>query len=178
MRTRKNIRLKNWDYSSGGNYFVTICCHERISYFGKIENNAINLSEIGSVASKFWIEIPKHFPHVKLDEFIIMPNHLHGIIILDYSLVGTCHGMSLPMPHDVTGHHKNEFSKPLKNSISIIINQFKSSVKRWCNNNGHVNFVWQSRFYDHIINDQASMENVRAYIKNNPLNWSGDDLFI
>jgi REP element-mobilizing transposase RayT len=137
----------------------------------------MQLSEIGSIASQYWMEIPKHFYHVKLDEFIIMPNHLHGIIILDYSLVGPHHGMALPMHHDVTCHHKNEFSKPLKNSVSIIVNQFKSSLKRWCNKNGYVDFEWQSRFYDHIINDQTSMENVRAYIKNNPTNWSGDDLF-
>ncbi len=97
---RKNIRLKDWDYSSEGIYFLTICCRERKSFFGNIENNKMHLSEIGSIASRFWMEIPSHFPHVKLDEFVIMPNHLHGIIILDYYIVGPRHGVALQSTHD------------------------------------------------------------------------------
>jgi putative transposase len=181
LRERKNIRLKDWDYSSEGIYFLTICCRERKSFFGKIENNKMHLSDIGSIASRFWMEIPTHFPHVKLDEFVIMPNHLHGIIILDYTVVGLRHGVALQSTHDNvvrSSQNTNQFSKPLKNSVSVIINQFKSSVKRWCNNNGFVNFEWQPRFYDHLIHDEYSIQKIRAYIKNNSSKWSVDELYI
>jgi len=192
---RKNIRLKDWDYSKEGCYFLTICCKERQSFFGRIENNKMLLSEIGSIASQFWMEIPNHFAHTRVDEFVVMPNHLHGIIILDYSHVGSRHGVTLQSTHDYSvgpchgmayqNHgmslpiqNTNQFSKPLKNSVSVIINQFKSSVKRWCNKNGFANFEWQSRFYDQIIHDESSIQNIRRYINNNPANWTNDDLYI
>jgi putative transposase len=142
------------------------------------------------IALEYWMEIPIHFPHGRLDEFIIMPNHLHGILILDYSIVGPHHRVALRhSPENDTvsirdgmamdqGHHTNQFSKPLKNSVSVIINQYKSSVKRWCNKNRFKHFEWQSRFYDHIVYDECSVDNIRAYIKNNPSDWCEDDLFI
>ena len=96
-KERKHIRLTDWNYSSEGVYFITICCHDRQSYFGRINNNKIILSEIGLIASQYWLEIPDHFLHVKLDEFVVMPNHIHGILIFDYSLAGTRHGMTPPV---------------------------------------------------------------------------------
>ncbi|MBI5008202.1 MAG: hypothetical protein HZB98_00790, partial [Bacteroidia bacterium] len=105
-RDRKNIRLPGWDYSGEGVYFITICCYERESFFGRLIDDKIIFSEIGKMASGFWKEIPEHFNHVRLDEYVVMPNHIHGILILDYSLigkyntmrespVGTRHGVSL-----------------------------------------------------------------------------------
>jgi putative transposase len=94
-RDRKHIRLTDWDYSSEGIYFITICCQDRQSFFGKIKDNVMILFEIGLIASQYWLKIPDHFPHVKLDEFVVMPNHIHGIIILDYSLAGPRHGVAL-----------------------------------------------------------------------------------
>jgi REP element-mobilizing transposase RayT len=127
-----------------------------------------------------------------MQEFIIMPNHMHGLLILDYSLViprhgvelqppisdnvGSCHGMTLQAKG--SEHNRNQFSKPIKKSVSVIINQYKSSVKRWCNNNGFNNFQWQSRFYDQILHDENSIDNIREYICKNPRNWSQDELFI
>jgi len=176
IKNRKHLRLMDWDYSSEGVYFVTICCHERQSCFGSICDNEIIPSEIGKIASQFWLEIPNHFPHVKLDEFIVMPNHIHGILILDYSLVGTRHGMTLP-PRKGSNHNINQFSKPLKNSVSVVINQYKSSVKRWCNQNSLDYFRWQSRFYDEILHNEDSINRIREYIYNNPINWIGDELY-
>ena len=167
---RKHIRLSEWDYSSEGVYYITICCREREAFFGKLIENKMILSEIGEMASFFWKEIPEHFNHVKLDEYIVMPNHIHGILILDYSLVGTRHGMALQR------NGTNQFSKPIKNSISVIINQYKSSLKRWCNQNGFKSFQWQSRFYDHIICEENSIDQVREYIRSNPTNWASDEM--
>jgi REP element-mobilizing transposase RayT len=195
---RKHIRLSGWDYSAEGVYFITICCYERESFFGRLIDNKMILSEIGEMASRFWKEIPEHFNHVKLDEFVVMPNHIHGLLILDYSLaetgnimrvspvgprhgvalqstninnVGSCHGMTLQR------NESNQFSKPIRNSISVIINQYKSSLKRWCNKNGNNSFKWQSRFYDHIIREGDSIEQVREYIRSNPKNWLSDEMF-
>lgn len=144
------------------------------------------LNELGKMASLFWKEIHEHFSHVYIDEYVIMPNHIHGILILDYSAVGTrhgvslqsnngdyvgpCHGMALP------GNGINKFSKPVKNSVSVIVNQYKSTLKRWCNKNGYVSFQWQSRFYDKIIWNENSMDEVRYYIRDNPRNWEKDEL--
>jgi putative transposase len=189
---RKNIRLSSWDYSFEGAYFTTICCKDRHSFFGEIKDNKMILSEIGLIVSKYWLEIPDHFSHVKLDAFVVMPNHIHGILILDYSLVGTRHGVSLLSPsynnvgpcygmalpaRQESGRQINRFSKPVRNSVSVIINQFKSSVKRWCNKNGFNNFQWQSRFYDQILHNENSIDIIRGYIFNNPRDWFEDDLY-
>jgi putative transposase len=166
MKERKHLRLINWDYSKEGVYCVTICCHDNQKLFGSICNGQITLSAIGEISSQYWSEIPLHFPHVKLDEFVVMPNHIHGLIILDYSLIGSRHGVTL----------QSKFSRPTKNSVSVIVNQYKSSVKRWCNKNGHCDFQWQSRFYDQIIKNEIAIDNIREYIQNNPRNWTEDDL--
>lgn len=163
----KSTRLKGWDYSSEGFYFITICTYNRNQYLGQIINGKMELSEIGVIVEKYWHEIPRHYKNISLDSFVIMPNHLHGIIIVNFKMpVDTCHGMYLPLT--------NVFSKPIAGSISIIINQFKSAVKRHCNKNNHPYFRWQSRFYDSIIKDEYHLHNVRNYIINNPANWGFD----
>ena len=168
-KERKHIRLSDWDYSSSGIYFITICCHNRQPFLGRIIKNEINYSKIGLIALQYWLAIPEHFPDVKLDELIIMPNHIHGILILNNrSAVGTRHGVSRL--------NRNQFAKPIKNSVSVIINQYKSSVKRWCNKNGFNDFKWQSRFYDRIVHNENSIDRIREYIRNNPNNWKEDDL--
>jgi REP element-mobilizing transposase RayT len=133
------------------------------------------------MAERFWLEIPDHFHHVVLDKYIIMPNHIHGIIKMDYSktgnldedllnsetcAIGTFHGMSL------LNRNKrvyNKFGRPLSGSISVIINQYKSSLKRWCNKNDYRSFAWQTRFYDHIINNRGELYRIRDYIESDPV---------
>lgn len=98
----------------------------------------------------------------------------HGVSLLPSleDKAGSCHGMTLQSNNRI-----NQFSKPLKNSVSVIVNQYKSSVKRWCNENGHSQFKWQSRFYDHILHEENSIDNVLEYIYNNIRNWKDDDLY-
>ena len=171
---RKSIRLEGYDYSQAGLYFVTICCHNHACFFGNIvgtchgmsnspgmSNSQIILNDTGKIADEYWLNIPNHFPDVVLHEHIVMPNHIHGIIQI---VVGTCHGMSV----------QNQFGKPIAGSMSIIVNQYKSSVKRWCNKNGHAYFQWQSRFHDHIIQNPESYQTIAEYILNNPANWHND----
>ncbi len=178
VKRRKPFRLLNYDYSSEGIYFITICTRNREHYFGYIANSCMNLSEIGLIAQQYWSDIPIHFKHVLLDDFVIMPNHIHGIIIIDYSCVGPHHGMAPENRIQKSMQNINQFSRPIKNSVSIIINQYKSSVKRWCNKNNFKTFNWQPRFYDHIILNDEALQNVKKYIRHNPANWIHDDLNI
>ncbi len=180
-KDRKHIRLSNHDYSSDGEYFITICTSDRECFFGKIENDEMILNEIGVVADKYLMEIPDHFSHAQLDEFIVMPNHVHCILALGNKIVapvgtanvGTSYMMSTIGMH---AHNHNEFSKPVKGSVSVIIQQYKAAVKRWCNANTHEYFEWQARFHDHIIRDAKSYEKIKNYIINNPKNWNDDSL--
>ena len=164
----RSARHPDWDYSQDGYYFVTICTKNREEFFGKIINEEIQLSEIGKIVWKFWREIPKHFPFVKLDESIVMPNHVHGILIIE-NPVETRHGVSLQQPQN-----KNQFSRPITGSVSVIVNHFKGSVTRWCRKNNRNYFQWQSRFYDHIIRNNLSLNRIREYIRINPERWEED----
>ncbi len=156
-----SARLQNWDYGSNAAYFITICTHNREHFFGEIENNKMKLSEIGEMANKYWYEIPEHFPFVKLDAFIVMPNHIHGIIIIDKPVP--------PLPR------KNKFGTQSQNLASII-RGYKIGVTK---NAKKINplWQWQSRFYDHIIRNEKSFINIRNYIIENPLKWDNDKFY-
>lgn len=167
---RKVIRKQGYDYSSAGLYFITICTKDMRCLFGEIKDGYMILDQIGEVANNYWLEIPKHYDRVKIHEHIIMPNHVHGIIELEgTSHVGTSHGMSVQPSPNI-----NQFGKPIPGSISMIMNQYKSSVKRWCNKNGHEYFQWQARFHDHIIRDKIAYDRISNYIINNPKKWAED----
>jgi REP element-mobilizing transposase RayT len=168
----KSARLAEYDYRNEGLYFVTICTKNKFHYFGEIENGNLVLNEIGLIAHTYSAEIPQHFDHVSLDEFVIMPDHMHGIICIeekreiDRPSVETYNYKSLQTPKN---QHFQNLSAPAK-SLSTIIRAFKSSVtidSRKIN----PNFEWQSRFHDHIIRDVQSFDRIRNYIINNPANW-------
>jgi len=197
LRNRKHIRLHGFDYASKGSYFITICTKDRLNFLGEIENKKFEFSPIGAIAYTYWNQIPKHFSHVRLGEFVIMPNHIHGIIEIVDS-VGTRHGVSqhgvsqhgvsqhgvsqhgVSQQNDVTNpttnNNQNQFGKTIPGSISAVIGQFKSSVTRWCNKNDLI-FAWQSRFYDNIIRNKTAFHRIEEYIKNNVANWDEDKFF-
>ena len=177
-----SARLQNWDYGWNGAYFITICTHNREHYFGKIINNKMELSEIGILAEKYWYEIPQHFPFVKLGEFVVMPNHIHGIIIIDKTnngettVVETQNFASLQQRQQRQQYQpplsKNKFG-PQSQNLASIIRGYKIGVTK---NAKKINpmWKWQSRYYDHIIRNEKSFQNISNYIINNPLNWNGD----
>jgi len=139
----------------------------------------MGLSVPGCVAWHFWREIPDHNANVELDEFVVMPNHLHGIVGIkskeeDFveENVGTCHGMSVR--NFAKDGEKAEFGKPQSGSLSMILNHYKGAITKWCNANGHDYFAWQSRFYDHIIRNEQSLNRIRQYIYDNPLQLQQD----
>ena len=160
----ETTRLPSWDYGANAPYFVTICTKNKRMSFGRIINNIIKLSPLGKIAQKYWLEIPKHFPFVELGEFIIIPNHIHGIIIINKSIVET---------QNVTSLHKNKFG-PQSQNLASIVRGYKSGVTMYARKN-NIEFDWQPRYYDHIIKNYKSWERIQQYILQNPNNWLNDE---
>jgi putative transposase len=177
---RQSIRLKNYNYAANGYYFVTICTHEKQCFFGNIANGKMQLSPTGKIAQQYWSEIPQHSKHTYLDEFIIMPNHVHGIIIIN-NPDNPRRDVPWNVPtEDVERDLSQTMSKlsPKSGTLSVIIRSYKSSVTRRCHQNGDHVFQWQSRFYENIIRDDKSLNNIRRYIINNPAKWTEDKNYV
>ncbi len=174
----ESARLQNWDYASEGAYFVTVCTKDRIHYFGEIENGKMIMSNVGILANVFWHEIKNHVKNVELGEFVVMPNHLHGVLILNdnVSHVETRHALSLQskkIEQSEQSIGQQRFQNQGKNTISSIVGSYKSAVTKHANRLG-LDFAWQSRFHDHIIRDDKSFNTITEYILNNPLTWTED----
>jgi putative transposase len=167
----ESARAQWWDYGWAAAYFVTICTKNRIHYFGEIINKKMNLTPAGAIADVLWHEIKNHAHDVELDAFVVMPNHIHGILVLknDLTIVRTGHALSQPTP--LPG--ANRFQNPGKNTLSSIIGSYKSAVTRHIRRLGY-SFDWQSRFHDHIIRDDAAYQRIANYIETNPENWKDD----
>jgi len=168
----ETARLKGWDYSAAGCYFVTICTGERECSLGEMVDGSMRLSPVGEIARTFWQEIPAHVQGVELDEFVVMPNHVHGIVaIRDTGRDVACYGSTCY----VSTCYVSTMARisPRTGSLGAIIRSYKSAVTNWCRKNDH-DFAWQSRFHDEIIRDEHSLEKVREYIRNNPLQWELD----
>ncbi len=170
----ESTRLQNRDYAANGWYFVTICTRDRTCFFGDIINSEIHHSEIGQTAQKFWADIPNHFEHTYIDSYVIMPNHVHGIVVIDRPQnVETRNFASLHQSETPT-NQSNKFAPLKPGSLQAIIHAYKSSVTRWCKKNNQEHFAWQPRFYDHIIRADGSLDKIREYIVNNPIKWELD----
>lgn len=160
-RENKQHRLYGYDYSQNGAYFITICTKNRTHYFGQIKDKTVILSEIGELAKTALLQIPEVYPQATIEEWIIMPNHIHLIIAIQNTEISKEY-------HSVIG------LQPLvKGSISSIINHFKGKVTKLCKQNKY-EFVWQSRFHDHIIRNEEAFNKISEYILNNPANWDND----
>ncbi len=181
-------RLPNWDYASHGAYFITICTKDMIHYFGEIINTQMQLSEIGKIANHFWHEISKHFPFVMLDQFIVMPNHIHGIIIITDENEHINNNTKIKQVRVETPklgvstkdtnkkQTQNASKKWQPGTLGVIINQYK----RICTINARKTtpqFAWQSNYYDHIIRNNESYDKIKKYIGENPKNWQYDELY-
>ena len=173
-----SIRLQSWDYSCNGVYFITICSKDKIPCFGQIINGSMQLSHIGVLADVFWHEIRHHTQNIELDKFVVMPNHIHGILIINKP-VETLHATSLPDEEqaDLNGKNKTMSAiSPKENSISTVIRSYKSAVSKHSRRLGY-EFEWQSRFYDHIIRNEESLNNIQQYVINNPKSWETDKFY-
>lgn len=178
-----SARLQTWDYATNGMYFITICTNNREHYFGEIIEKQFIASQIGELAEKYWYEMPGHFSFVKMDEFVVMPNHVHGIIIIDKpfddnanvetrliaSLPVQNHQTESKIPGGITGNN----NPMLYENISRMIRWYKGRCSFEIRKI-HADFAWQSRFHDHIIRNHESYERIKNYIINNPQKWADD----
>jgi putative transposase len=158
---RRSIRLEGFDYSRPDAYFVTICAHRRMCRFGEIEECEMRLSEAGAIARESWENLPAHYPHVILDAFVVMPNHIHGIIVLT---------------DDVAGAGLKPAPAATRHGLPEVVRAFKTFSARRINENRGVRAapVWQRNYYEHIVRDEAALDRIRGYIAGNPANWAQD----
>ena len=190
-----SARWQTWDYGSNGAYFITICIQNRRHFFGEIIDSTIpdesimHLNDMGEMAEKYWVEIPQYFPFVSLGNFVIMPNHMHGILIIDNPtivqtrLIASLSDLQSPTPESTSENNSTPTTKTggITGDKNPMFHENISRIIRWykgrCSfeiRKTHSDFGWQSRFYDHIIRNSASYENIQNYISNNPRNWNKD----
>ncbi len=160
---RRSLRLKGYDYSQAGAYFVTICTHRRTCLFGDLAQGVVRLNEVGIIAQQTWDELPVHYPHVSLDAFVVMPNHVHGIILLTDDPVVVGAGFK-PAPTKL--HAVPEIVRAFKNFSARAINDRQGSPGA---------SVWQRNYYEHVVRDENDLSRIRQYIANNPVCWAEDD---
>lgn len=167
---RRSIRLKEYDYSQPASYFVTICTHNHECIFGNVIDYEIQLNEFGRIATNCWQKIPSHFTRVNTDAFVVMPNHVHGIlVILEYDETPGA-GTACRAPT------RRRFGRPTSDSLSTIIGAFKSAATKHINAmpNKPTTPIWQRNYHEHIIRNEDDMAEIREYIANNPARWGED----
>ncbi len=189
-----SARKTGWDYSTPAKYFVTICTKDRECFFGDVVDKKMNLSIIGEIAQEIWLSIPNHFDFVKLHAFIVMPDHIHGILEIlqiddvkprrnaihrvstdaihpistgTINRVSTDDSIDTPIPGGATGTN----NPMLHSNLSRIIRWYKGKVTFLSRKNNSA-FAWQSRFHDHIIRNKESFDKITSYIRKNPENWN------
>ncbi len=172
-------RLKNWDYGWDGSYFVTICTKDRYCFFGHIQDGQFIANSMGEIAGKYWMEMPDHYSFVELDEFVVMPNHVHGILwinrkdaINQADAIDAMNRVSTTTGGGVTGKH----NPMLQDNLSRVMRWYKGRVSFECRKI-NIDFGWQERFHDHIIRDEPSYQRIKEYIRNNPLNRETDKFY-
>jgi len=165
----ESTRLPWWDYTTAGWYFMTVCTQRRKCFFGEVEGKSVRLSPIGGIVAEEWKRTEHIRPNVFLDEWVIMPNHLHGILIIQ--------PQRETAPRE-TFHRDVSTGKnacALKaNSLGSIIGQFKSVSTKRIRAAGFSDFAWQPRFYEHIIRNEQSLADIRQYMADNPVKWETD----
>ena len=152
---RQHSRLPQYDYSHAGSYFVTIRSFSGRPVFGYVDDGLVRLSPLGFVVRRCWLDIPRHYGAVTTDQYVVMPNHVHGILLMDTS--------------DRTDAAS---SRP---TLSTIVGSFKSAVTReWHGATGETEAIWQRGYYEHVIRRNESLDRIRQYVVNNPVRWSLD----
>ncbi len=166
---RRSIRLRNYDYTRAGAYFMTMCTWQRECLFGDIVEGEMVLNELGSMAGSTWSELSNHYRHVEIDAFVIMPNHVHGIIVFSDEQA------------DEAGLNRGRVANPplqgeKRHGLPEIVRGFKTFSSRRINamRHNHGCPVWQRNYYERIIRNEYELTRARSYIINNPLKWEHD----
>ena len=166
-----SIRMQGWDYREPGWYFVTICTKGKECWFGEVKDQTMMLSDIGQVVHRCWLQIPQHFRHVTLDDWVVMPNHVHGIVVIGER--EKCRPVETCDSHVSTNAY---IRRPTPGSLGSIIGQYKSTCTKLVHRMGNTDFAWQPRFHERLIRDPDETIRIRQYIRTNPLMWEQDDL--
>ena len=168
-------RLRGWDYASVGYYFVTICTKWRHPWFGEINEGRIEMSGVGRIVMLSWTQIPQHFPNVQLDEFVVMPDHVHGIVVIDNGQSVETLQCNVSTGRTTTNVRMSKIS-PKSRSLSTIVRSFKSTCAYAIHKiYSQKDFAWQSRYYDRIIRNDDELNTIRQYIRNNPKHENVND---
>lgn len=197
-------RLRGYDYSSIGAYFITICTIDRGHFFGEVFDGEMVLNLLGKQTHQCWTDIPQHFPFVTIDEFVVMPNHVHGIIIITDAITDAIyeetnnHSSLQSPPHSSTqpsiqpstpssSPSPSSFSSsvPLPSpspvpfrspskTVGSIVRGFKIGVTKWARQNSNIHDIWQPNYHDRIIKNERALNAIRNYIRNNPRKWMGE----
>ncbi len=197
-----SARWATWDYGSNAAYFVTICVADRTYAFGAITRGEMNLSPLGQSALDCWNEIPAHFSFVELGEFVVMPNHVHGIVVInkthpvetqDIASVQTRNGARPVETQDIASVQTRDGTRPVETqniaslpprnrfgpqskNLASIIRGYKIGVTKFARQN-NLPFVWQARYHDHVIRNAEEQARIQQYILTNPQNWEKDSLY-
>lgn len=182
---RCSVRLKDYDYSQAGAYFITICTHNKECIFGNVINGGMMLNDYGKVVEREWLRTTQIRTDIELDEFVIMPNHMHGIFVIVESHVGTrahsCAPLhkSLHNPLHIQSPQTQHVCVPVQRkprSLSSFLAGFKSTVTKQVNELRGTPYapLWQRNYYEHVIRNENDLHEIREYIVNNPLKWELD----
>ena len=161
----ETTRLQRWDYSSSGWYFVTICTKDHSPILGKIMNGKMHLSPVGKIVAEEWIRSETLRPNLSLDQWVVMPNHIHGILVIEGIKTSQRDVSTTPFTLE-------------RNSLGSIINQFKGKCTKRIRKSESPDFAWQPRYFDHIIRNVDSLQKIRHYIQENPLKWEMDEYYL
>jgi REP element-mobilizing transposase RayT len=173
---RRSLRLPEYDYGAAGAYFVTICTRDRISLFGEIDHGTMMLNEFGEIVAVCRSDLPRHFPNIQLDCFIVMLNHIHGLIEITGEFSENSVGAQHAAPvRAVPVYHSTRNVQP--GSLGAIVRSFKAASSRRINllSGTPGATIWQRNYYEHVVRDESELQRVREYIVNNPARWAEDE---
>lgn len=164
QKKRRSIRLQGYDYSQAGAYFITICTNNKECLLGDIINGEFQISQLGRIVQQCWEDIPLHFPHIELDAFVIMPNHIHGIAVIINS----------------SDPKTERYSQPTSGTIPTMVRSFKSAATKSINllRQTPGNKLWQRNYWEHVVRNESQMTWIQEYIINNPTQWELDKLYM
>ena len=168
---RRSIRLRKFDYAGAGAYFVTIVVKDRACRLGQVRSGCVDLSEAGKVVEQCWTQIPAHFPGVQLDAFVVMPNHVHGIVVIAADIQATRNQWWRWVRLNAEG-----FGAPLSGSLPTILRSFKAAVTRQLNlmHRSPGAPFWQRGYHESVVRSDRALRRIRQYIRNNPAKWQHD----
>lgn len=167
---RRSIRLRGYDYAQAGAYFVTICANHRVCLFGEVADGEMIPSSLGRIVAQCWDDIPRHVARVSLDAAVVMPNHIHGIVLIEHRVEEEGTACRAPT--------SERFGRPVSGSLPTVVRSFKAASTRLINEQRGTpgQTIWQRNYYEHVIRNEASLTRLRDYIAANPARWAEDQL--